>query len=110
MRNKSNYVKTEGPIKMILVHVAEIVNASMVSKFHDNQPKENGVKGDNGALICGNTRKMYNYAKTGGLINMISGGVAEILNASLVLEFDDNRPREGERVGGVKLWEFRKNP
>ena len=43
---------------------------------------------------------MYNCAKTGGSINMILGDVAEIVNASLVLEFGDNRPREGERVGG----------
>ena len=50
-------------------------------------------KGGDGALICGNLRKMYNCAKTGGSINMILGDVAEIVNASLVLEFGDYRPK-----------------
>ena len=40
---------------------------------------------------------------------MILGGVADVLNASLVAEFGDNRSREGKRGEGFKLWEFRKN-
>ena len=68
-----------------------------------------GKRGD-GALICGNLKKMYNCAKTRGSINMILGDVAVIVNASRVLQFGDNRPREGKRVGGVKLWKFRQNP
>ena len=58
-------------------------------------------KGGNGTLNCGNLRKMYNYAKTGGSIKMILSGVAEIVNASLVLEFGDNRPREGRGLGAL---------
>ena len=31
--------------KMILEYVAEMINASMVSKFRDNRPKERGGEG-----------------------------------------------------------------
>ena len=48
LKNKSTYVKTGGSIKMILEYVTEMINASTVSKFRDNRPKERVGKGGYG--------------------------------------------------------------
>ena len=41
---KSNYAKTEGPIKMIFRRLTAIVIANIVLKFGDNQPKGRGSR------------------------------------------------------------------
>ena len=69
---------------------------NIASKFGDNRLEGSGVSGGS---IWEKLRNKSDYAKTGGPIKMILGGVADIVNASLVLEFVDNWPREGERVG-----------
>ena len=65
-------------------------------------------KEGNGALICGNLRKIYNYAKTGDPIKTLSRGVAETVTASMVLKFGDN-PAKGRGQQGVHLAEFKEN-